>query len=95
MPGNRKGDRSGSSRRNQLERVYTRDDGICYLCKRHVPRELASRDHVVDLSEGGSREDDNVKLAHKKCNEWKSTHRRDAFFILSQHESYSPEYIKE
>jgi 5-methylcytosine-specific restriction endonuclease McrA len=48
--------------------IYARDGGYCYLCKLHVARELATFDHVIALAEGGTDDEDNVRLAHRGCN---------------------------
>lgn len=52
----------------QLERVYIRDNAICGLCWKHVPREQASREHVIPLGQGGTNKDSNVILSHHGCN---------------------------
>jgi 5-methylcytosine-specific restriction endonuclease McrA len=62
-------DLGSKGRRAQLERIYQRDRGTCWICRHKVARPNASRDHVTPLAEGGSTADWNVKLAHKACNE--------------------------
>ncbi len=78
----RKGDLSGRQAAKQLQRIYLRDQGICQLCNLFCIREEASRDHVVELCQGGSNEDSNIVLAHKKCNEDKS---RTSGMVVKQH----------
>ncbi len=51
-----------------MSKVYTRDKGICMICKEVCPRGDASLDHIVPLSKGGSHTWDNVQLAHFNCN---------------------------
>lgn len=65
-----------------IERLYERDNGICYLCgcvcdwdDKVTKGETVicgdmypSIDHVVPLSKGGSHSWQNVKLAHRICN---------------------------
>ncbi|MEU1881913.1 HNH endonuclease [Streptosporangium sp. NPDC020072] len=54
--------------KRQLSRIYKREKGICSWCKAPVPRDQASRDHVVSLKKGGTNDDSNVVLACKGCN---------------------------
>ena len=61
-----------------LERLFTRDRGICYLCGNqcdwsdvvdgNASDRYPSIDHVVPVSKGGTHTWDNVKLACRKCN---------------------------
>jgi 5-methylcytosine-specific restriction endonuclease McrA len=70
-----------------LERLYERDNGICYLCgtecsynDKTITSEgyfiagetYPSIDHVKPLSKGGKHSWNNVKLAHHRCNTIKS-----------------------
>lgn len=69
-----------------LDRLYSRDKGICYICggkcdfKDYVERnghfiagpKYPSIDHVIPLSKGGKHSWENVKLAHHRCNTLKS-----------------------
>lgn len=54
----------------RLSKVYKRDKGICYICKKPVSKWAASRDHVYPRAMGGTagRNSRNIKLAHKGCN---------------------------
>lgn len=54
-----------------LSDVYRRDGGRCHICKKYVPSNLASLDHVIPLSRGGRHVIGNVKIAHLKCNKRK------------------------
>jgi HNH endonuclease len=55
--------------------VWRRDGGICWLCEKPVdlalrqpdPR-IATIDHVKALSKGGQHVYSNVRLAHRNCN---------------------------
>ena len=69
-------DLSAHSRRRQLDRVYARDKGICQGCNTWIPRNQATREHVVDLSDGGSTADENVVLHCDPCNQRKATEKR-------------------
>lgn len=65
-----------------LDKLYKRDNGICYLCgglcdkSDFVMRDnikicgpnYPSKDHVIPLSRGGKHQWENVRLAHLKCN---------------------------
>ncbi|QIQ63079.1 HNH endonuclease [Streptomyces phage Moab] len=52
-----------------LSRLMKRDNGICWLCRKLVHRDYATRDHVIPYSHGGPNHEANLKLAHRKCNE--------------------------
>lgn len=56
---------SYTQRRKQ---IYERDKGICHLCKKHVEFEDSTLDHVVPRSLNGSNKDNNLKIAHDRCN---------------------------
>lgn len=65
-----------------LDRLFKRDDGICYLCGGQCDwndgedkngvfvagNNYPSIDHVVPVSKGGTHTWDNVRLAHRLCN---------------------------
>lgn len=70
-----------------LEKLYERDNGICWLCGCQcdwhdyeitpggafvVGKNYPSEDHVIPLSKGGIHSWNNVKLAHHYCNSIKS-----------------------
>ncbi len=63
---------SAGARKRQLQRLYEKYKGICQLCDKFCHPAQASRDHVVELCLGGTSDDSNMVLAHKKCNEEKS-----------------------
>lgn len=66
----------GSKRRRKiLLRIADRDDWLCHLCGEPVQRKRTmndpmapSLDHVVRHKDGGTDTEDNLKLAHRKCN---------------------------
>jgi len=53
--------------------IYDRDNGLCYLCKLPVARELATLDHVIPLAKGGKHAESNLRTAHRACNSEKGT----------------------
>lgn len=62
-----------------LERLIKRDKGHCHLCNSKVivnddynSDYYPSIDHVIPISKGGTHTWDNVKLAHRICNTYKS-----------------------
>lgn len=69
-----------------LDKLYERDNGICYLCGKPCDKEdyvvrdgtiitgnnYPSIEHVKPLSKGGKHEWKNIKLAHRICNTLKS-----------------------
>lgn len=84
-------DRSNST--GQLNRIYKRDGGICQICFMPCVREDASRDHIKELVECESKEeardDNNIRLAHKFCNNLRSNGK-----IHEGHEYYL-EYLED
>lgn len=59
------------SKRNHsinLNSVYTRDKGICWICNEFCPREQATRDHVIAYAHGGPNNLPNIRIAHPNCN---------------------------
>ncbi len=51
-----------------LNVLYSRDKGICQLCRKPCSRNQASRDHIKPVSRGGEHSYANTQLAHKRCN---------------------------
>lgn len=56
--------------------VRARDGHLCHICHTLVSEGLlqgdplqATLDHVVELADGGSNDLENMKLAHRSCNE--------------------------
>lgn len=66
------------SERLNLNIIYARDKGLCWICllldkPAYVKRKDASRDHYMPTSEGGSDDYENLRLAHKSCNSRRGT----------------------
>lgn len=51
-----------------LNWLYKKYRGICWICRKFCPRDQASRDHIKPKSLGGTYEKENMALAHKICN---------------------------
>lgn len=58
-----------------LEKLFARDEGICWICGGRCDKDADSNDnmypsvdHVIPISHGGKDSWDNVKLAHRLCN---------------------------
>ena len=51
-----------------LDYLYAKAKGICYVCKKPVARERASREHIIPLSIGGTDAESNLSISHKRCN---------------------------
>lgn len=56
-----------------LRDVYTKDCGICGLCKQPVDYTLFTIDHIKPIYLGGSHTLDNLQIAHWGCNVAKGT----------------------
>ena len=69
-----------------LAKIEKRDGGICYLCGGKTSRNdrwttqdgyqgigalYPTQEHVIPMARGGGHTSDNVRLAHKRCNELK------------------------
>lgn len=63
-----------------LDWLYRKFRGICWICRQYCPRDQASRDHVVPESLGGGREKENQALAHKRCNTKRGNGYREIHF---------------
>lgn len=53
---------------NQLDILYWRDGGVCWICHRVTVRENASRDHLIPRSKGGPDNLSNYAIACRPCN---------------------------
>lgn len=51
-----------------LRVVYKAHDGVCGICRQHVPLHITTFDHIVPLSKGGPHILSNLQPAHKSCN---------------------------
>jgi hypothetical protein len=63
-----------------LDWLYRKFRGICWICRSFCPRDQASRDHVIPSSLGGGFERDNQALAHKRCNTKRGNGYREILF---------------
>lgn len=62
--------RPNSTQKRALRRlIYKRDNGRCRLCFQPVGFEESTLDHIVPKAEGGGFEQENIRLAHKHCNQ--------------------------
>lgn len=59
---------SGAQRARLTDKIYERDQGVCHICRLHVRREDASVDHLVPQARGGVSVEENLALAHRRCN---------------------------
>jgi 5-methylcytosine-specific restriction endonuclease McrA len=55
-----------------LDELWERDRKTCALCGKYVKFKDATRDHRIPKSKGGPGTDDNIQLAHWRCNQKKS-----------------------
>lgn len=83
----RKKARTEESKSISIQALFTRDNGICWICGGKCDmnadtnsNEYPSIDHVVPVSCGGKDEWDNVRLAHRWCNS-KRGNREKMLFI--------------
>ena len=58
--------------RSTMIRVVRRDGQICQKCGEVVPEDEIEFDHVIPFSKGGSSEESNIRIIHRKCNRSKS-----------------------
>lgn len=58
----------------QFDRIWDRDGGICQICGVAIDRKdpdkmmRASMDHIVTLAQKGAHCEENIDLAHRRCN---------------------------
>lgn len=50
------------------ERVWTRDGGACFYCKKPIAMSDAQLDHVIAKSRGGPHDDTNRITSCQRCN---------------------------
>jgi len=62
----------GKVKAKRCKGIVERDNWTCQICKEKIedPRDLTI-DHIVPLSKGGAKTDDNLQAAHRWCNEIK------------------------
>ncbi len=51
-----------------LHALWIRDRKTCWICGLPVTLDVATKDHVIPKSKGGTEADANMRLAHEKCN---------------------------
>lgn len=61
-------DTDQTARKEQLNRVYVRDQAVCWICKTRIPRKRASRDHMDVACRSHNHKDHNIRLACISCN---------------------------
>ncbi len=49
--------------------VYNKDNGICCYCEKPASFKAGSIEHITPIVNGGTDDIDNLRWAHKKCNE--------------------------
>lgn len=59
------------------EEIYARDHGICGICGQPVLKTDYTVDHIVPLSQCGSNDITNLRVAHRHCNELKGSFMDD------------------
>lgn len=67
--------RKRSARADHVDyrRIYERDKMRCHLCGRKVSQRQLHFDHVIPLAAGGSHTEENIAVAHARCNLTKGT----------------------
>lgn len=58
----------GAAMRYYRRAIWERDGGICALCGQPVELDAMDLDHIVQQSEGGSDEFENLRPTHSPCN---------------------------
>ena len=71
-----------------LKRLMRKHNGQCHYCRRHVVKDndgsnMATRDHVLPQSQGGSYRVENLVLACKRCNNVRGSMAYSAFVELA------------
>ena len=54
--------------------IYSRDNGMCWICRTFVPLHTYDLGHLVDRCNGGQDDYDNLAVMHKRCNTAKPQH---------------------
>lgn len=62
--------------------VFSRDGGVCHICRRRVSCKGFHLDHLVPLSAGGEHTYANVRIAHPRCNMSRGPGRKPAQLLL-------------
>jgi 5-methylcytosine-specific restriction endonuclease McrA len=77
MPGIASSFARGKSSRKVLERLALRDGGLCWICSLPMVFDRvdgglcvsASVDHIIPKRLGGTNDQHNLRLAHRRCNQ--------------------------
>jgi 5-methylcytosine-specific restriction endonuclease McrA len=64
-----------------MQKLYTRDNRVCGICKKVVIPDNWSLDHIRPISKGGTHTWDNIQLAHWICN----VKKRDNYAAIDVH----------
>ena len=73
---------NGEWRLKPRKRLYLRQDGACVGCKRSIPFEYSSIDHIIPKSKGGKSIYENYQVLCRYCNVLKGD--RDMEYLLSR-----------
>ncbi len=52
----------------QIDRLYRRDGGVCWICGEQGPSIMFNKDHLIPKSLGGSDGMWNLRISHPRCN---------------------------
>ncbi len=55
-----------------LDRIFTRDDGICHICSGKIAGKKWEADHIIALINGGENRESNLAPAHVQCHKGKT-----------------------
>jgi 5-methylcytosine-specific restriction endonuclease McrA len=61
--------RSARARRHNIATLLKRDGDLCFYCLKAMEREEMTREHLLATHTGGSGRNENLVLAHARCNE--------------------------
>lgn len=90
-------------RKGSVLKTWTKDRGVCYLCGLKVPPPGCERaeydiqatcDHVIPKSRGGGRRLDNLRLAHRGCNEIRGSTPHKDWRSKFKHPKHYPRFLK-
>lgn len=93
--------KKGDRRRRKLARMFKEQSGICYLCG--IPMRLnltkkrtrfdASIDHLIPECEGGTMANNNIKAAHKYCNNARGAGEKEKEKTFQDHIAFMREVL--
>lgn len=63
-----------SNKEIKRSKIYIRDNGICDVCRRFVMLKDYELGHIIDRSNGGSYDWENLVVMHRECNHAKPHH---------------------